>query len=170
LIPSIGKALTETLGIFFVPSLFFVLLWIVCKTVSIITKEKSTETIMTSFVFSLTPIAIAYHIAHYLSYILITGQLIIPVISDPFGYGWNIFGTSNYTLNIGIINAKNAWYSSVIIIILGHIFSVIISHVNALKVFSKTSIAIKSQIPILILMIFYTALSLWIIAQPIVNH
>jgi hypothetical protein len=170
LIPSIGKALTETLGIFFVPSLFFVLLWIVCKTVSIITKEKSTETIMTSFVFSLTPIAIAYHIAHYLSYILITGQLIIPVISDPFGYGWNIFGTSNYTLNIGIINAKNAWYSSVIIIILGHIFSVIISHVNALKVFSETSIAIKSQIPILILMIFYTALSLWIIAQPIVNH
>lgn len=170
LIPSIGKALTETLGIFFVPSLFFVLLWIVCKTVSIITKEKSTETIMTSFVFSLTPIAIAYHIAHYLSYILITGQLIIPVLSDPFGYGWNIFGTSNYTLDIGIINAKNAWYSSVIIIILGHIFSVIISHVNALKVFSKTSIAIKSQIPILILMIFYTALSLWIIAQPIVNH
>ena len=169
-IPALGKAITETLGIILIPSLFFILLWFVCKMVSAITKEKSTEEILTSFVFSLTPIAIAYHIAHYLAYILITGQLIIPVISDPFGYGWNLIGTQNYTLNIGIINAKDAWYSSVIIIVLGHVFSVIVAHINAVKIFSKNTLAIKSQIPFLILMIFYTALSLWIIAQPIVNH
>ena len=169
-IPALGKATTETLGIILIPSLFFILLWFVCKIVSVITKEKSTEDILTSFVFSLTPIAIAYHIAHYLAYILITGQLIIPVISDPFGYGWDLIGTQNYALNIGVINAKDAWYSSIIIIVLGHVFSVIVSHINAVKIFSNNTLAIKSQIPFLILMIFYTALSLWIIAQPIVNH
>jgi hypothetical protein len=95
--------------------------------------------------------------------------LISPLISDPFGYGWNIFGTANYSLNIGIINAKTAWYSSVIIIVLGHIFSVIIAHIKAQEIFSKNSIVIKSQLPFLILMIFYSALSLWIISQPIIN-
>ena len=68
-IPALGKAITETLGIILIPSLFFILLWFVCKIVSDTTKEKSTEEILTSFVFSLTPIAIAYHIAHYLAYI-----------------------------------------------------------------------------------------------------
>ena len=169
-IPVLGKATTETIGIIIIPAIFYILLWLVCKIVAMITLEKSTEEILTSFVFSLTPIAIAYHIAHYLSYILITGQLIIPVISDPFGYGWDLIGTKNYSLNIGVINAKNAWYSSIIIIVLGHVFSVIVSHINAIKIFSTNKLAIKSQIPFLILMIFYTALSLWIIAQPIINH
>ena len=169
-IPVLGKATTETIGIIIIPTIFYILLWMVCKIVAMITLEKSTEEILTSFVFSLTPIAIAYHIAHYLSYILITGQLIIPVISDPFGYGWDLIGTKNYSLNIGVINAKHAWYSSIIIIVLGHVFSVIVSHVNAIKIFSTNKLAIKSQIPFLILMIFYTALSLWIIAQPIINH
>ena len=170
LIPAFGRMITESFGIIIIPTLFFILLWIICWIISIITKEKTPETIITSLIFSLTPIAIAYHIAHYLSYILITGQLIIPLISDPFGLGWNIFGTSNYSLNIGIINAKTAWYSSVMIIVLGHIFSVIISHIKAKEIFSENSIVIRSQIPFLILMIFYTALSLWIISQPIINQ
>ena len=169
LIPGLGRMITESLGIILIPTLFFILLWIVCWIIFIITKEKTPETIITSLIFSLTPIAIAYHIAHYISYILITGQLIIPLISDPFGYGWNIFGTTNYSLNIGIINAKTAWYSSVIIIILGHVFSVIIAHIKAKEIFSKNSIVVKSQLPFLILMIFYTAFSLWIISQPIIN-
>ena len=170
LIPGLGRMITESLGIIVIPTLFFILLWVICWIIFIITKEKTPETIITSLIFSLTPIAIAYHIAHYISYILVTGQLIIPLISDPFGYGWNIFGTANYSLNIGIINAKTAWYSSVVIIVLGHIFSVIIAHIKAKEIFSKNSIVIKSQLPFLILMIFYTALSLWIISQPIINH
>ena len=169
LIPGLGRMITESLGIIVIPTLFFILLWVICWIIFIITKEKTPKTIITSLIFSLTPIAIAYHIAHFISYILITGQLIIPLISDPFGYGWNIFGTANYSLNIGIINAKTAWYSSVIIIVLGHIFSVIIAHIKAQEIFSKNSIVIKSQLPFLILMIFYSALSLWIISQPIIN-
>ena len=51
-----------------------------------------------SFVLSLVPIAIGYHIAHYLSYLLIAGQLIIPLASDPFALGWDLFGTRNTAL------------------------------------------------------------------------
>jgi len=41
------------------------------------------------FVLSLIPIALAYHLAHYLSFLFIVGQYIIPLISDPFGFGWD---------------------------------------------------------------------------------
>ncbi len=36
---------------------------------------------------TLVPIALAYHLAHYLSFLLTVGQYMIPLISDPFGYG-----------------------------------------------------------------------------------
>ena len=42
------------------------------------------------FVLSLIPIAIAYHLAHYFSLFAIAGQFIIPLSSDPFGYGWDL--------------------------------------------------------------------------------
>jgi len=37
------------------------------------------------FVLSLVPIAIAYHLAHYFTYLLIQGQLLIRLASDPLG-------------------------------------------------------------------------------------
>jgi len=121
------------------------------------------------FVYSLVPIAIAYHLAHYLSYLLIAGQLIIPLASDPFGIGWNIFGTADYAIDIGIVGAKFVWYTAVIAIVVGHVFAVGVAHFVALRVFESPGAALKSQYPFLILMVGYTALSLWILSQPIVG-
>jgi hypothetical protein len=122
----------------------------------------------TSFVYSLIPIALAYHFSHYQSYLLIQGQYIIPLISDPFGYGWDIFGTQTFRVDISVINAKFVWISSVTAIVIGHIISVYIAHVISLRVIPDRSKALQSQYPMLLLMIFYTAVSLWIIAQPLV--
>ena len=121
------------------------------------------------FVFSLVPIAIAYHLAHYLSYLLVAGQLVIPLASDPFGIGWNIFGTAGYGIDISIIGAKFVWYTAVIAIVAGHVFAVGVAHFIALKIFDSASAALRSQYPLLVLMVAYTMLSLWILSQPIVG-
>src|SRR5918996_2533518 len=68
--------------------------------------ERSVMEIAGFFVFSLVPIAIAYHLTHYLSYLLLAGQLIIPLASDPFGIGWDLFGTAGHCIDISIIGAK----------------------------------------------------------------
>jgi len=125
------------------------------------------EDIAKLFATSLLPIAIGYHIAHYFTYLIIQGQILILLISDPFGFDWNLFGTADYTINISILNAKFAWFLGISAIVIGHIFAVIIAHVIALNNFNKNQ-ALKSQYPMLILMILYTIFSLWIIAQPIV--
>ncbi|CAN5171279.1 hypothetical protein BH24PSE2_BH24PSE2_19350 [soil metagenome] len=121
------------------------------------------------FVFSLVPIALAYHLAHYLSYLLIVGQYMIPLASDPFGLGWDLFGTRHYLVNIGIVNARFVWIASVIAIVAGHVVAVFLAHVMALRVFRNDRAALLSQIPMLAAMLAYTMLSLWILAQPIVE-
>ena len=128
-----------------------------------------TRDVMGYFVMSLVPIAIAYHISHYLSYLLITGQKIIPLISDPFGFGWDLFNTVGYQVDIGIINAKIVWYTAVIAIVIGHVLAVYIAHVMATRVFTERDAALRSQIPMLVLMVGYTMISLWVMSQPIVN-
>ena len=131
--------------------------------------ERSVLEISGLFVFSLVPIAIAYHLAHYLSYLLIAGQLIIPLASDPFGIGWNLFGTAGYDIDISIIGAKFVWYTAVVTIVVGHVFAVGVAHFVALRAFETPGAALASQYPFLVLMVAYTMVSLWILAQPIVE-
>jgi hypothetical protein len=121
------------------------------------------------FVLSLIPIAIAYHLSHYFSLFAVAGQFIIPLASDPFGYGWDLFGTMLYRIDIGVVNAKSIWYLSVIAIVTGHVVAVWVGHVTASSVFRDSHAADRSQYPMLVLMVSYTMLSLWILAQPIVE-
>jgi hypothetical protein len=121
------------------------------------------------FVLTLVPIAIAYHLAHYLSYLLVAGQLIIPLASDPFGFGWDLLGTALYRIDVGIVGPRFVWYTAVIAIVVGHITSVCLAHLMALHVFKDTRLATTSQYPMLSLMVCYTMISLWILAQPLVE-
>ena len=122
-----------------------------------------------AFVFSLVPIAIAYHLAHYFTFLLIQGQRIIPLVSDPLGFGWNLLGTAGYQPDIGIVGARFAWYTAVTAIVLGHIVAVYVAHVIALRELPDPRRALRSQYPMLALMVGYTMVSLWILAQPIVE-
>lgn len=121
------------------------------------------------FVLSLVPIALAYHLAHYLSFLLIVGQYLIPLASDPFGFDWNLLGTHLYQVNIGVVNARFVWLTSVTAIVTGHIVAVWLAHVTALRTFRDNRAALLSQLPMLALMVCYTVLSLWILAQPVVE-
>jgi hypothetical protein len=121
------------------------------------------------FVLTLVPIAVAYHLSHYFSLLLTAGQFIIPLASDPFGFGWNLFGTANYKVDLGIVSPYVVWYSAVTLIVIGHVIAVFLAHVEALRVFGNRRHALLSQIPMMLLMVAYTTLSLWIFAQPIVG-
>lgn len=120
------------------------------------------------YIFSLLPIAIAYEIAHYVSILIIEGQRVLYLISDPFGWGWNLFGTADYEINYTALNLKVLWNVQVALIVVGHIIAIIISHTIAERYFKDRRKALISQYPMLVLMVFYSVLSLWIMAQPIV--
>ena len=122
-----------------------------------------------TFIFTLVPIAIAYHIAHYLSFLLVQGQRLLPLASDPFGFGWDLLGTAEYGINTEIVGAGFGWYTMVLAIVAGHIIAVYLAHLVAVRTLGQRTIALRSQYPMLVLMLGYTMLSLWILAQPIVE-
>ncbi len=115
------------------------------------------------------PIAIAYQVAHYYTYLLIQGQGIISHLSDPFGWGWDLFGTAGCEIRIGIVDAAFVWYSQVVLIVAGHVIAVYLAHLISLRLFGDPKRALRSQFPMLALMILYTISSLWILSQLIVE-
>ena len=121
------------------------------------------------FVFSIVPISIAYHLSHYISLLVFEGQLLIGRLSDPFGFGWDLFGTADYKVDLTLMSAKFVWFFSIIAIVAGHVAAVYLSHAEAIRLYGRPARALKSQIPMMVLMVAYTMLSLWIIAQPIVS-
>ena len=132
-------------------------------------QQKTTLELASLFVLTLVPIAIAYHLAHYVSFLLITGQYVIPLISDPLGYRWNLFGTAHYQVDTDLLSARVAWYLAVSFVVLGHVYAVYLAHVVAGRIFGSGRAAFLSQIPMVLLMVLYTMASLWILAQPMVT-
>ena len=121
------------------------------------------------FILTLLPITIAYHVAHYLSFFAMAGQYLVPLASDPLGRGWDLFGGARYFIRIAVIDARMLWYVSVTAIVAGHIAAVYLAHAVALREFPDRRRALRSQYPMVALMVAYTMTSLWIIAQPIVT-
>src|SRR5262249_27378915 len=91
-------------------------------------------------------------------------------LSDPFGYGWNLFGTAGHRVDIGVVDARFAWYTAVIAILVGHVIAVFLAHRHALQLFDTRVIALSSQVPLTALMVAYTFLSLSILAEAITER
>jgi len=119
---------------------------------------------------TLVPIVIGYHLAHYLLLLLVQGQYIVPLISDPFGFGWNLFGTAGYRVDIAIVGARFAWYTAVTAILLGHIGAVTLAHLKVMRLLPQRRAALRAELPLTALMVCYTILSLSIIAEPIIER
>ena len=56
-----------------------------------------------------------------------------------------------------------------VLIVAGHAIAVFVAHLEAWRLFGNRRDALASQVPLLVLMVAYTMLSLWILAQPIVG-
>ena len=158
-----------TLALLLLPVVFAAAFLVCCRASAAIDGEAAATMVARQFVLTLLPIAIAYHFAHYLLYLLLTGQYIIPALSDPFGFGWNLFGTAAFQPDIGLVGAKFSWYTGVVAIVVGHVIAVYLAHRTAQRIFHNRKRILASQLPMLVLMVAYTMISLWIIAQPAVR-
>mgnify|MGYP000927417166 CR=1 FL=1 len=119
------------------------------------------------FVFSLVPIAFVYHVTHYYTMLLAQGGQVVRLASDPFGKGWNLLGTARWQIDPWVVEVGVIWHTQVALILLGHIASVYLAHVEALRVFPQPRRAAISQLPMLVLMVSFTAFGLWILSLPL---
>jgi hypothetical protein len=140
-----------------------------CLVTARITGDSTGAAIARRFAPTLVPVAVAYNIAHNLSNLLVQGQNIFPLLSDPLGRRWNLFGTAAMHVNSSIIEAKLTWYVAIAAIVTGHVIAVWLAHRVALHEYRTPRIATVASIPLTALMVVYTAISLSVIAEPMVT-
>lgn len=117
-----------------------------------------------SFAHTLVPIALAYAVAHYVTLMLFEGQLLVHLASDPFGFGWDLFGTADWKVEFwSWLTPTLVWYVQVAAIVLGHVAGVVLAHDRALAVFSGERAA-RSQAAMIAVMIGLTWLGLFILS------
>ena len=120
------------------------------------------------FGYSLIPIAFGYNISHYFTLLFTDAPRLLPLISDPFGAGGDLFGTAQFVHQpMNPPPARFVWHIQVGLILLGHVVSVYLAHAQALRIFPEGRKALWSQFPMLVLMIALTSVGLWILSLPI---
>ena len=115
------------------------------------------------FILSLVPVALAYVVAHYFSYFLGQGQYAVALASDPFGYGWDVLGTADYTPTITFFSPNTIWYIQVATLVVGHVAGLAVAHDRAVSIASERD-ALRSQYAMLALMVVYTLAGMWILS------
>jgi hypothetical protein len=125
----------------------------------------SERSLVDAFIFSLVPIALAYNTAHYFSLLVNQGQFAIPLSSDPFGFGWDLFGTADFSPNLTALTPNMVWYTQVAVLIVGHVLGLVLAHDRAIALFASPRTAVRTQYAYLVLMVLYTVGGLWLLSQ-----
>jgi hypothetical protein len=107
------------------------------------------------FAHTLVPIVVAYAVAHYFSYLFFEGQAVLALISDPFGQGWDLFGSAGRAIDYGVVSSRAVSWVQVGAIVAGHVAGVVLAHDRALAVFPAKD-ATRSQYPLLAAMVLFT--------------
>jgi hypothetical protein len=123
------------------------------------------RSLVPDFVLPLVPIAAAYLFAHYFTLFLIQGQFIVTLISDPFGKGWDLFGTVDFAPNLAVVSPETTWYAQVAALVIGHVAGLAIAHDRAVVVFPSGRKALEAQLPMLGLMVLYTLGGMWLLTR-----
>jgi len=123
------------------------------------------ERLRGAFVHSLVPIAMVYVAAHYLTFLLFEGQAIRYLASDPFGQGWDLFGTASAAIDYSLLSQNGAWYAQVAFVVVGHVAALILAHDRAVALYDDPRLAVRSQYWMLAIMVGFTSLALWLLAQ-----
>lgn len=116
------------------------------------------------FLGSLIPIAFVYVLAHYLTYLLVQGQFVIPRLSDPFGKGWDIFGTVGFEPKLDVLTPNQTWYAQITVLVLGHVVGLVVAHDRAIALVPSPRLAVRTQMAMLWLMVFYTVGGMWLLS------
>ena len=86
---------------------------------------------------ALVPLATAWFLTHDLTLLLAEGQNLLVLISDPVGEGWDLFGTTDRSVDFGIVEERWVRWVQVAMLAVGHVLAVVVAHDVALRVLRR---------------------------------
>ena len=160
-----ASKIAATLGLLFGVALVAGFYWLGTEGARSVGGGVSAERLRRGFVHSLVPIAAVYVAAHYLTFLVFEGQAITYLASDPFSQGWNLFGTVDWGIDYKVFPQENTWYVQVAVVVIGHVAALALAHDRALTLYGEAKLAVRSQYWMLGVMVGFTSLALWLLAQ-----
>ncbi|KVL22662.1 hypothetical protein [Burkholderia sp. MSMB1826] len=123
------------------------------------------------FCLLLLPIAFFYNVCHYFTLFWDQGRQIVRLASDPLGLGWNLLPAATAADQVSaaqaLIDVGYVWHAQVLLILAGHIVSVMLTHAIAVRSGRPAGSATVGQLPLLVLTIALTISGLWILSLPL---
>lgn len=153
--------IVSTLGLAFIVGVVATVYRAATHLMSVATGD-SEPWLASTFATSLVPILIAYALAHYFSLLVLEGQAIIFHVSDPFGRGWDLFGTIDYRIDYTTVTPDTIAWVQTVSIAVGHVLGITAAHDRAVELYDRRT-AIRSQYPMLAIMVFYTVTGLFLL-------
>ncbi len=121
--------------------------------------------LFTSYTYSIIPLGLMMHLSHNIRHLLEEGTGIIPVLSDPFGFGWDLFGTSGY-MPAPLLGSNNILLIQWLLMLIGLGFSISIGKNISRRMFHEND---SAYIPVLIFVFIFFVFNLWVLGQPIMH-
>jgi hypothetical protein len=81
----------------------------------------------TRFVASLVPVALGYAIAHYFTLFVVEAQSTLPLVGDPFGRGWDLFGFGSPNPDLAIVSPTTVAWVQAIALVAAHVAAVAVA-------------------------------------------
>ena len=116
-----------------------------------------------AFAPTVLPIAAAYEVAHNYPFVVerlgrlmaIAWSLVLSPVGPPNLLEW---------LSLPVF-----WGSQVLLIVAGHVIAVVAAHTVAVERYETLARARRAHLPLVMLMVGYTVISLWVISRPVVS-
>jgi hypothetical protein len=149
-------------GVLAVPVLIFLGVAWISKRLGRLDK---TREVFIGYAYALLPLALMYHTAHNVQHLLREGQKIMPLLSDPLGWGWDLFGTAAWKV-APVASLGSIQYAQVVLVLLGHAFAVYVAYHISRRQSTVRTQALRSLVPVLIIALVFSLVNLWLLGQP----
>lgn len=141
-----------------IPAIFFIFTLLSKKFSG--NKEIPLKKIFINFSYTLIPIGLGVWIAFSLGIILPNGSYILHILSDPFAWGWNLFGTANFPWTpvfTGILG-----YLQGLTLLIFYLFTLDYGFKISKITYPELSQAKRGWLPILLFITVITLFFLWL--------
>jgi len=116
------------------------------------------------FAYALLPVAFFYHLAHNSGHLFLEGGALVPALSDPLGWGWNLFGTAD-VLPGPLLAGPGLLVLQVACLVLGQAYAGLVAVRVSRRLF-RGGHPVRALVPVLAFSLILSAVNLWLLGQP----
>lgn len=124
-------------------------------------------------VYSLIPISIAYHFAHYLADTLVKSQYLLLALNDPFETDANLLGIGHAHVMTSFQNTASGalaiYVAQTAALVIGHVIGVAVAHSMVVEEGPSAQRVMTLELPLALCMVAYTGFGLWLLGAPAIS-